>query len=169
VVNLPLRCGSTTRLDSWFVSGNPSNPIRRIVLAGTNKVYTKCGGTFPEMPYCPNCLTEYVQGTTKCDDCGAELAPGSPPQSPPRPPSAGADESKLVPVRVFTGPTALLDAEVARNILQTQGIPSFVPGETSVELLPVLDVSLLVREQDAERAAGILRDYLDTEAASPAE
>jgi len=121
------------------------------------------------MPYCPNCMTEYVQGTTKCEDCGAALEPGSPPESPPRPPSARADDSKLVPVRVFTGPTALLDAEVARNILQTQGIPSLVPGETSVELLPVLDVSLLVREQDAEHAASILRDYLDTEAASPAE
>jgi hypothetical protein len=67
------------------------------------------------------------------------------------------------------GPTALLDAEVARNILQSQHIPSFVPGETSLELLPVLDVSLLVREEDAERATSILRGYLDGEAASPAE
>jgi hypothetical protein len=74
-----------------------------------------------------------------------------------------------VTVRVFAGPTALLDADVARNILQSQGIPSLVPGETSVELLPVLDVPLLVQEEDAERAARILRDYLDTEAASPAE
>jgi len=121
------------------------------------------------MPYCPNCLTEYVHGTIKCEDCGAALEPGPPPESPPRPPSARPDDSKLVPVRVFSGPNALLDAELARNILQTQGIPSLVPGETSVELLPVLDVSLLVREQDAEHAASILRDYLDTEAASPAE
>ena len=58
---------------------------------------------------------------------------------------------------------------MARNILQTQGIPSLVPGETSVELLPVLDVSLLVREEDAEHAASILRDYLDTGAASVTE
>jgi hypothetical protein len=118
-------------------------------------------------------LTEYVEGTTTCEDCGAELAPGSPPETPqgtsPQTHSAGSGESKLVTVRVFTGPTALLDADVARNILQSQGIPSLVPGETSAELLPVLDVSLLVREEDAERAAGILRDYLDTEPASPAE
>jgi hypothetical protein len=53
--------------------------------------------------------------------------------------------------------------------LQSQGIPAFVPGETSVELLPVLDVPLLVREEDAERAADILRDYLDTQAATPGE
>jgi hypothetical protein len=74
-----------------------------------------------------------------------------------------------VTVRVFTGPTALLDIDVARKILQSQGIPSLVSGETSAELLPVLDVSLLVREEDAELAAGILRDYLDTEAAGTAE
>jgi hypothetical protein len=74
-----------------------------------------------------------------------------------------------VPVRVFTGPTALLEADVARNILQSQGIPSIVPGETSLELLPVLDVPLLVREEDAERAASILQNYLDTQAPSPAD
>jgi len=125
------------------------------------------------MPYCPNCLTEYVQGTTACEDCGAELAPGSPPETPPgtsaQIESADSGDSKLVTVRLFSGATALLDADVARNILQTQGIPSFVPGETSVELLPVLDVPLLVRVGDAERAATILHDYLDAEAASPAE
>ena len=121
------------------------------------------------MPYCPKCLTQYVDGTTTCEDCGSNLSPGSPPESPPQPSGAGADDSKLVPVRVFAGPTALLDAEVARNILQTQGIPSFVPGETSVELLPVLDVSLLVRESDAGLAASILRDYLDGGPATPPE
>lgn len=125
------------------------------------------------MPYCPNCLTEYVPGTSTCEDCGSELAPGSPPETPPetspQTESAGSGGSKLVTVRVFTGPTALLDADVARNILESQGIPSLVPGETSAELLPVLDVSLLVREGDAERAATILHDYLDAEAASPAE
>ena len=121
------------------------------------------------MPYCPNCLTEYVQGTSKCEDCGANLLPGPPPDPPPQTQSGGSGDSSLVTVRVFAGPTALLDADVARNILQSQGIPSFVSGETSVELLPVLDVPLLVREEDAEHAARILRDYLDTETASPPE
>jgi Putative prokaryotic signal transducing protein len=121
------------------------------------------------MAYCPDCLTEYVEGTRQCQDCGAQLIPGSPPETPPQFPSDRPDHSKLVPVRVFTGPTAVLDAEVARNILETQGIPSLVPGQTSLELLPVLDVSLLVREDDAERAAALLRDYLDTEAANPNE
>jgi hypothetical protein len=121
------------------------------------------------MPYCRSCLTEYVEGTSTCEDCGAPLAPGSPPEKAPPTQSARSGDSKLVPVRVFTGPTALLDADVARNILQSQGIPSLVPGETSAELLPVLDVSLMVREEDAERAANILQAYLDSDAASPGE
>jgi hypothetical protein len=121
------------------------------------------------MPYCPDCLTEYVEGISTCDDCGATLLPGAAPERPPEPESESTDDSKMVPVRVFTGATALLDADMARNILQTQGIPSFVPGETSVELLPVLDVALLVREADVERAAGILSDYLDAGTASLAE
>ncbi|MGA2476022.1 MAG: DUF2007 domain-containing protein [Terriglobia bacterium] len=125
------------------------------------------------MPYCPRCLTEYVEETTTCEDCGAQLAPGSPPETPPDTPpqtqSAGSGDSKLVTVRVFTGPTALLDADVARKILQSQRIPSLVPGETSAGLLPVLDVSLLVREEDTEQAARILQEYLDSEATSPAE
>ena len=128
------------------------------------------------MPYCPNCLTEYLEGTAQCEDCGAPLLSGSPPEvadgtpseAPAETRSAGSTESKLVTVRVFSGVTAVLDADVARNILESQGIPAFVPGETSVELLPVLDVHLLVREEDAEQAAEILRDYLDTEAPNPA-
>ena len=123
------------------------------------------------MPYCPKCLTEYVEGTTTCEDCGMELMPGSPPPTPPGTPpathSAGSADSKLVAVRVFAGGTASMDAEVARNILQSQGIPSVVAGETSAELLPVLDVPLLVREEDAERASSILRDYLESEAENP--
>ncbi len=125
------------------------------------------------MPYCPNCLTEYVPGTANCEDCGTALAPGSPPEEPPGTAPqievAGADNSKLVVVRVFSGVKAVLDADVARNILESQGIPSLVSGETSVELLPVLDVPLLVRVGDADRAAAILHDYLDSEAAGPAE
>lgn len=121
------------------------------------------------MPYCPDCLTEYVEGISTCDDCGATLLPGAAPEGPPEPESESTDDSKMVPVRVFTGATAVLDADMARNILKTQGIPSFVPGEISLGLLTVLDVSLLVREDDVERAAEILRDYLDSETASPAE
>ena len=112
------------------------------------------------MPYCPYCRTEYVEGVTKCEDCGAQLKDGSPPGEEPTANQGELDDVKLVTLRVFSGPTALLDADVARNILQTQEIPSVVFGETSV--LPILDVPLLVREEDSEAAARLLKEYLDS-------
>jgi hypothetical protein len=111
------------------------------------------------MPYCAKCLVEYVEGTAQCEDCGATLLPGSPPQSPALFEILDAKDVKLVPLRVFAGGTAQMNADLARNILQSQGIPCILQGETSAELLPVLDVPVLVREQDAARAERILRDY----------
>jgi Putative prokaryotic signal transducing protein len=135
------------------------------------------------MPYCPDCLTEYVEGTDKCEDCGAALAPGSPPVRMPVA-ATGRDktraigrlfrslvgagepddspEVKTVRVRTFNGPTATLDAELARNVLESQGIPTILPGEASIEMLPFLEISLLVSEDDLPRAQRILKDYFDT-------
>jgi putative signal transducing protein len=122
------------------------------------------------MPYCPQCRSEYVEGVTFCEDCQTPLQASLPPEQ-----GAGAEglellrDVKLVAIRTFNGPTALLDAEVARNILKSQNIPSIVSGENSVELLPVLDVPLLVREEDAIEAAEILKSYLDSPGAVPME
>jgi hypothetical protein len=76
---------------------------------------------------------------------------------------------KLVPVRLFTGGTAQMDADLARNILQSQGIPCLLQGESSAEVLPVLDIPLFVREEDAAHAERILQDYLDTETSAAQE
>ena len=121
------------------------------------------------MPYCPKCLTEYVEGTNTCVDCNAALVPGSPPESQSQEHNENVGKSRLVTVRIFaSGPTALLDIELARKLLDSHGIPSLVTGEISAELLP-LDIPLLVREEDSERAASILHDYLDTQAPPAAE
>ncbi len=121
------------------------------------------------MPYCPDCLTEYVEGITKCDDCGADLLPGSPPEAPPSAELPDFRNSRLVAVHIFSGATALLDADVARSILKAQGIPCILPGETSAELLPVLDVPVLVREEDAKESAQILREYFQSDQAASTE
>jgi hypothetical protein len=135
------------------------------------------------MPYCPNCLTEYVEGTSECEDCSVPLVPGSPPEIEDESASdttkafggwfrslvgagreTGEDEGppvKTVRIRSFSGGTASLDAAVARKLLGAQGIPSILGGETAAEMLPVLEVSLLVREDEADRAAEILRNYFD--------
>jgi hypothetical protein len=118
------------------------------------------------MPYCAKCLIEYVDGTAQCEDCGAALLPGSPPEAPPVVDLSEEKDVKLVSVRVFAGGTAQMDAELARNILQSQGIPSLLQGESSAEVLPVLDIPLLVREEDVEKAERILTEYLDSNAQS---
>lgn len=119
------------------------------------------------MPYCPNCLTEYVERTTTCEDCGVTLLPGSPPERPPLVDLSEEKNVKLVPVKVFSGGTAQMEADLARNILQSQGIPCLLQGETAAEVLPVLDIPLLVREEDAPRAAQILEDYFNAAAVEP--
>jgi len=118
------------------------------------------------MSYCAKCLIEYVEGTPQCEDCGAALQPGSPPEVRPPVDLSGEKDVKLVPVRVFSGGTAQMDADLARNILQSQGIPCLLQGETSAEVLPVLDVPLFVREEDAAHAERVLQEYLDAEVTS---
>jgi hypothetical protein len=121
------------------------------------------------MPYCPQCLIEYVDGTVQCEDCSANLLPGSPPEAPLRIDLTEEKDVKLVPARIFTGSTAPMDAELARNILQTQGIASTISGEGLAEPFPVAEVHLLVREEDAAHAERILQDYLDTDATAAEE
>jgi hypothetical protein len=119
------------------------------------------------MPYCPQCQTEYVEGATICMDCGAKLEPGLPP------PAVEVDEgepnARFAPVRVFRGLHAQFQADLARNVLQEEGIPSTIIGDMGAELLPGADaVQLLVREEDQPRASQIVEAFLESEA-EPAE
>ncbi|HEV2351528.1 MAG TPA: DUF2007 domain-containing protein [Terriglobia bacterium] len=113
------------------------------------------------MAYCPQCLVEYEEGTKECGACHVPLDAGAPPEG------AGGGleippDAELVTVRTFSGPTGSMDAELAQNILQTQGIPCALPGEGHAEVLPGIDVvHLLVRKEDAGRAEEILKSYLD--------
>ena len=119
------------------------------------------------MAYCPQCLTEYREGASDCIDCGVPLATGAPPEAGPQ---HGEPAAKLVRLRTFSGPTAQLDADLARNILATQGIECVLPGEQMAETLPGVDmVQLLVREDDAEEAGAILKSYLDMPACAGPE
>lgn len=114
------------------------------------------------MPYCPQCLVEYVEGSAECIDCHVALEPGAPPE-----PAAESEQSReleveLVRVRTFSGLSARFNAELAKNILEAEGIPSTLPGEFSANLYPGAGVvQLLVRPEDAAKAGEILKDYLD--------
>lgn len=121
------------------------------------------------MPYCAQCLIEYVEGTAQCEDCGAFLLPGSPPAASPRPGIAHEKNAKLVTVRIFTGDSGM-GAEVARGVLESQGIPCALSGDVAGEPFPVMDIHLLVREEDLRRAERILHEYAAAEVpATPEE
>lgn len=113
------------------------------------------------MPYCPKCLIEYIEGTTQCEDCHSALLPGSPPAMPEGIDLKNEKDVKLVSVRAFAGATAQLDADVARNILRSQGVPCILSGEGAADPFPVTEVHLLVREEDAVRAGHLVKDFLD--------
>jgi hypothetical protein len=113
------------------------------------------------MAYCPVCGVEYQEGTEQCMDCRVALQPGPPPEPPPKrlrePP-----EPNLVRVRVFSGPQAAMQADLARQILESEGIPAVAPGQYSGEILPGIDViQVYVEQSDAEQAREILQSYFD--------
>jgi hypothetical protein len=114
------------------------------------------------MAYCPKCLTEYAEGSPECIDCGTPLQPGAPPESARSPEDLEESQVKLVKVRSFGGPAGSMSAEVAKNILEANGLPSVLRGEFSAETLPGVDpVDLLVRAEDATRATELLESFLD--------
>jgi len=114
------------------------------------------------MSYCPQCLTEYFEGSKVCIDCGAELRPGAPP---PRPASAAEPDVDFVPVRWFRGLHAQLQGQLARNVLEAEGIPSALTGALASEMIPGADVvQVLVREDHRARAYQILADFFDASA-----
>jgi hypothetical protein len=117
------------------------------------------------MAYCLRCATEYEESAHECIDCHLPLRPGPPPAALlERQRRPMRSDVKLVPVHVFSGGTAVMQAELARDWLESEGIPCVLPGEASVGMLPVLDVPVLVCEEDAEEAAGILKEYLESNA-----
>ena len=115
------------------------------------------------MAYCPKCLTQYEESARECMDCHVALRPGSPPPAASTPDEIRASHDvKLVTIRVFSGNTAPPDAEMAKNLLESEGIPCILSGANAAWLYHVFEVPLMVREEDAEEASRILKEYLDS-------
>jgi Putative prokaryotic signal transducing protein len=115
------------------------------------------------MAYCPQCLTEYIEDAVECMDCRVPLKPGPPPP-------AGSPHAEpnvhFAPVRVFQGLHAQFQADLARNVLEAEGIECTVTSELGAELIPGMDAAqLLVREEDRARASELVDDVLNPPAA----
>jgi putative signal transducing protein/zinc ribbon protein len=117
------------------------------------------------MAHCPKCGVENAEEATVCSVCGAALPTRRPPdgvtanKQDPEPERASGETSCI---RIFRGPTAQMEADLAKNVLEQEGIPCALPGEEMAAVLPGVDVvQLLVRQEDAEEATEILKDFFD--------
>lgn len=115
------------------------------------------------MAYCPECLTEYAQGSRECIDCHVPLAAGQSPAD--RRPGHAADfdaDLDLMTVRSFMGLDASLRAELAKNLLQAHNIPSTLMGEVSSRVMPFHGLVLLrVERKNLAQATEVLDSFLD--------
>lgn len=115
------------------------------------------------MSYCPECEAEYREGIVECMDCHVPLRPGAAPieMDEDQEETGEEREAQLVRIRVFSGPTSLMQADLAKNLLETENIPCVLPGQIMGEILPgVESIQMFVHESDADRADEILRAYM---------
>lgn len=73
------------------------------------------------MPYCPECLAEYLEGIDKCPDCDAPLLPGSPPE-------AGDNPNNEVDSVLLTKPDSVMQAKFIAAALEEARIPFVARG-----------------------------------------
>jgi hypothetical protein len=109
--------------------------------------------------FCPRCRAEYRPGFDRCSDCDTELVDQLPPDEP-----AGDSGPKIDPELVVlqTYPT-IIDAELAKSVLESVGIDSMIRSDNEGGQSPALafgrGVELLVSANDVEAA----NDALDVE------
>lgn len=103
--------------------------------------------------YCPSCRTEYVEGVTKCSDCGAALVRVIP--------ALEHDDEPLRMAHTTNPRTAPMIQELLRN----NGIESILQGEESASTLPAageLDqVRIWVRESAKSRADELIHAFFE--------
>jgi hypothetical protein len=78
--------------------------------------------------FCPQCMSEYREGVTKCADCGVPLVRQLP-VAEETPPGPNLDEMTLV-LRTYDEGELLM----VKSLLEAAGIPVHVPGAALTEL-----------------------------------
>jgi predicted amidophosphoribosyltransferase len=105
------------------------------------------------MPYCPKCRSEFVEGTSVCEDCGVSLLSGPPPADEPK-----ISKEDLVEIWREQGE---MNAQMIKSLLEGSGIESMLSGETlrlthGLTIDGLALVRVFVRAEDAARAADII-------------
>jgi len=105
------------------------------------------------MPFCPVCRSEYVEGISKCADCGAQLVMELPPLHEP-------NDADIEVVEIWRAADEM-EAQIIRGALEARGIKCILRGEAlrhthgfTVDGLG--EVRVLVSPDDAEKAKEII-------------
>lgn len=114
------------------------------------------------MAFCPNCEAEYKAGITVCPDCDIELVAELTPENRVHDTSAGE------PVALQSFKTGA-EAEMVRELLERNGIRSFVEGG-DFAIIPSSfsqEVVVMVDERDLDQAVEIYKAYFDADSTAP--
>ena len=107
--------------------------------------------------FCPKCKAEYREGFSRCADCDIDLVP----ELSPEPEPSVEYEEYIDFIKIITY-SSWHEAELAKGFLSVNGINAVVFGDDYGGILPAFSfstgVQLLVKEEDAEKAKGILHD-----------
>jgi hypothetical protein len=116
------------------------------------------------MAFCPNCEAEYREGITVCPDCSVELVEKLTPENKVH----DTGEGEPVPLQSFKTGT---EAEMVRELLENNGIRSFVEGGNFAVIPSSFsqEVVVMVDERDLTRAIEIYEAYFDADRPAPAE
>jgi hypothetical protein len=110
--------------------------------------------------FCPICKAEYTDEITICSDCGAKLLPKLPEQRP---------VPRCEMVNLYS-PNSQPELAMLKSILEADGIEYFVKNELYGSLwagiqIPLVNSRIIMCPNDQyERAAELIRDYLDNTA-----
>ena len=112
--------------------------------------------------FCPNCEAEYEDGVTSCKDCSIALVD-----------CLTADttvhdhsNATMVPLASFKFPG---EAQMLEELLQRNGVRSFVQGATDTIAIPsgFNEASVFVDDRDLEKAQELYQEYFEAEIEMP--
>jgi len=111
------------------------------------------------MPFCPQCGTEYVEGTTLCSDCQTELVDELPP----------GDDVEMIDWQVLQELSNEVVGYVLKGVLEEAGIkvhvrPLMIPGYERIRASWFKSNwgDLLVPAENIEEAREIIDEYMSS-------